>query len=142
MPEGAERLETHLRRSGIDIEMRDDRRAVLITTAMTEERDIDALEAALEKYQHGSPMESRPVTLPELPEKVMGLRRAAMAPSEAVSFERAEGRIAAASAGLYPPGVPLVVPGERIGRAQLEALREAGESRRFGTEGEGVLCVR
>jgi arginine decarboxylase len=41
-------------------------------------------------------------------------RDAFLGPQEAVAFERAEGRIAAESLAAYPPGVPNVLPGERL----------------------------
>ena len=44
--------------------------------------------------------------------------------SIAVSWEQAQGRVAVEYAYLYPPGIPLVVPGERIGRLTSEKVRE------------------
>jgi arginine decarboxylase len=41
-------------------------------------------------------------------------RDAFLGPQEVVSFEAAEGRIAAESLAAYPPGVPNVLPGERL----------------------------
>jgi lysine decarboxylase len=41
-------------------------------------------------------------------------RDAFLGPQEVVPFERAEGRIAAESLAAYPPGVPNVLPGERL----------------------------
>ena len=46
-------------------------------------------------------------------------REAFFAPQEAVALERAEGRIAAESLAAYPPGIPNVLPGERIGAETL-----------------------
>lgn len=62
---------------------------------------------------------------------------------EAVPWEKAEGRIALEYAYLYPPGIPLVVPGERIGKAaaeQLSAYEQMGFSIE-GTEAEGKIEV-
>jgi lysine decarboxylase len=41
-------------------------------------------------------------------------RDAFLGPQEVIPFERAEGRIAAESLAAYPPGVPNVLPGERL----------------------------
>ena len=76
-----------------------------------------------------------------LPEKALDLRPAVMAPCEAVPLEKAAGRIAAASAGLYPPGIPLVCPGERISPEVVGLLQGAGTQERFGLEGDNLLCV-
>ena len=43
-------------------------------------------------------------------------REAFLAPQEAVPLEEAAGRIAAESLAAYPPGIPNVLPGERIER--------------------------
>lgn len=61
----------------------------------------------------------------------------------AVPWERAEGRIALEYAYLYPPGIPLVVPGERIGKAaaeQMTAYERMGFSIE-GTEAKGKIEV-
>ena len=63
--------------------------------------------------------------------------------AEAVPWERAEGRIALEYAYLYPPGIPLVVPGERIGKAaaeQMTAYERMGFSIE-GTEAKGKIEV-
>ena len=57
-----------------------------------------------------------------LPEAVCSITRALDAPWEAVSLEEAEGRISAAFLNLYPPGIPIAVPGERLDAAVLERL--------------------
>ena len=121
--------------------MNDLSRAVLILTAMDEDADFAALTDALAEIP---PAASPAMTLAPacpLPERVMEVRPAATAPCETVPLDKAEGRIAAASAGLYPPGVPLICPGERFDRNVLERLMNAGNQQRFGVEGDKVLCV-
>lgn len=44
--------------------------------------------------------------------------------SEEVSFEEASGRISGASVFLYPPGIPILLPGEMIDRNFIEYVRE------------------
>ena len=41
-----------------------------------------------------------------------------------MELERAEGRIAAESLAAYPPGIPNVLPGERVGAETLDFIRE------------------
>ena len=56
-----------------------------------------------------------PVTPPSFEDDVCcTIAQALEAETEAVSFSRAEGRISAEYLFCYPPGVPLLVPGERI----------------------------
>jgi arginine decarboxylase len=51
-------------------------------------------------------------------------REAFLGPQEVVPLERAEGRVAAESLAAYPPGVPNVLPGERITGPTVRYLRE------------------
>jgi len=62
--------------------------------------------------------------LPRLAEPQLPLERAWRAPSEALSWERARGRIAAETVCPYPPGIPLLIPGERIDPARAAGLLE------------------
>ena len=51
-------------------------------------------------------------------------REAFLADQEVVAFAEAEGRIAAESLAAYPPGVPNVLPGERLTRATLDYVAD------------------
>jgi arginine decarboxylase len=62
-------------------------------------------------------------------EMVLTPREAFFADEESVSLTGASGRIAAEAITPYPPGIPLVMPGERLGDDVLQllvALRDAG----------------
>jgi arginine decarboxylase len=52
-------------------------------------------------------------------------REAFLAPQEVVPFDNAEGRIAAESLAAYPPGVPNVLPGERLTRPTLAYIADS-----------------
>jgi arginine decarboxylase len=52
-------------------------------------------------------------------------REAFLAPQEVVDFDAAEGRIAAESLAAYPPGVPNVLPGERLQLPTLEYIADS-----------------
>jgi len=52
-------------------------------------------------------------------------REAFLATQEVVPFDRAEGRIAAESLAAYPPGVPNVLPGERLTRPTLDYIADS-----------------
>jgi arginine/lysine/ornithine decarboxylase len=51
-------------------------------------------------------------------------RDAFLSPQEVVPFDEAEGRIAAESLAAYPPGIPNVLPGERLTAETLAYIRE------------------
>lgn len=140
-PQGGFALAQSLRQRGVDVEMADMQRVVLILSCMDEGSDILHLKDILRDVP---PCAAALPALPDmrsLPEKVLDLRPAVMAKCEAVPLHQAAGRIAAASAGLYPPGIPLVCPGERISPAVIGLLQGAGNQERFGLEGDALLCV-
>ncbi|HEX2468413.1 MAG TPA: aminotransferase class I/II-fold pyridoxal phosphate-dependent enzyme [Solirubrobacterales bacterium] len=52
-------------------------------------------------------------------------REAFLAPQDVVAFDAAEGRIGAESLAAYPPGVPNVLPGERLTRPTLDYIADS-----------------
>jgi len=54
-------------------------------------------------------------------------RDAFLGPNEAVPFAEAEGRIAAESLAAYPPGIPNVLPGERLTAETLDFIERTLE---------------
>lgn len=63
------------------------------------------------------------------PERACSPREALLGPSEQVLLGRAAGRIAARPVGVYPPGIPVIAPGELLTPAHvrlLERLAAAG----------------
>ena len=61
--------------------------------------------------------------LPKIPPMRMLPREAFLAPTEFVSFRKSKGRICAETIAPYPPGVPVVAPGEEITDEALRYLR-------------------
>ncbi len=66
------------------------------------------------------PFQAPPLPLVAEPDLAMG--QAWRAAAEALPLEQLEGRIAAEALCPYPPGIPLLIPGERIDRARLAWL--------------------
>jgi lysine decarboxylase len=60
-------------------------------------------------------------------ELVMGPRDAFFAPQEVVPVEQAVGRIATESLAAYPPGIPNVLPGERLTAETLDYIQQTLE---------------
>jgi lysine decarboxylase len=60
-------------------------------------------------------------------ELAMGAREAFFAPQEVVPVREAVGRVAAESLAAYPPGVPNVLPGERLTAESLEYVQQTLE---------------
>ena len=140
-PQGGAALAAALRERGVDVEMHDLRRVVFIITAMDEPADVLGLLSILKEIP---PVQADIPALPMLtsiPERAMEVRAAAMAEYESVPLAECEGRIAAVSAGLYPPGIPLVCPGEILSAEVIRRLTNAKNQERFGVEGDTLLCV-
>ncbi|MFJ7152392.1 aminoacid decarboxylase [Streptomyces sp. NPDC100445] len=96
----------------------------------TENLLIDSLHRLVE---HAGTIEKRPpVHLPEPRalqlEQAMLPRDAYFATAEHVPAERAVGRVAAETISPYPPGVPVVAPGEVITPAVIDYLRGGAEA--------------
>ena len=140
-PQGGPALAEALRERGVDAEMWDHRRVVFIITAMDEPDDVRRLLTILKEIP---PEQAEIPALPMLtaiPERAMEVRAAAMAECENVPLAECKGRIAAVSAGLYPPGVPLICPGEIVPAEVIQRLMHAKNQERFGVEGDTLLCV-
>jgi arginine decarboxylase len=60
-------------------------------------------------------------------ELAMSPREAFLGPQEVVPFRHAVGRIAAESLAAYPPGIPNVLPGERLTSPTLEYIQSTLE---------------
>jgi len=58
-------------------------------------------------------------------ELVLTPREAFLGPQEVVPFDDAAGRIAAEGLAAYPPGIPNVLPGERLTAETLDFIRES-----------------
>lgn len=80
-----------------------------------------------------------------IPELAVKPRLAALSPGVAVPLGEAEGEIAAAVVAPYPPGIPLLVPGEVIGPRELDyihRIRKAGGIVRGLTNNGAILIYR
>lgn len=113
-----------LERSGVWPEMADGGHVVLIPTCADGPEDFIRLRQALSQVELG-PCPAFPPP-PELPEQVLTPRQALFSPGKDLPLERAEGEIAASPIAPYPPGVPVVAPGERIEKKSIAYLAEIG----------------
>jgi lysine decarboxylase len=68
------------------------------------------------------------IALPDLGTAVVPVRDAYFAPAELVTSDRAVGRVSADSLAAYPPGIPNLLPGERITRPTVDFLQRTANS--------------
>ena len=118
---------------GVWPEMADKGHVVLIPTCADTPEDFARLHRALEQVELG-PCPTFPPP-PELPEQVLTPRQALFSPGKDHPLDRAEGQIAAAPIAPYPPGVPVVAPGERIEKKSIAYLD------RIGYNSDCRICV-
>jgi arginine/lysine/ornithine decarboxylase len=112
----------------IDVGLSDHRRIMATLSLADDEHTTSRLRQALERLVAAAPAlpTPHPVQLPdpaglelasvELP------RDAFFGPAEAVPTQEAVGRVAAEQITPYPPGIPAIVPGERISREVIDYL--------------------
>lgn len=121
----------------VDVQLGDSRRVVAVISYADGDAEAGRLADALEDLARRRPPADRPadrpaLTLPPLPgldlELVMTPREAFFAPAERVPAGQAPGRIAAEMMSPYPPGVPVIAPGERISEAAVQYLRSGAEA--------------
>ena len=92
------------------------------------ERLVAALERALGQLDVPGDRAHEPFAPPPpWGELAMTPREAFLGPQEAVPFAEAAGRIAAESLAAYPPGVPNVLPGERLTEPTIEYVQQTLE---------------
>lgn len=118
----------------VDLGTNDHRRTEAVISVSDDKETADRLLEALRALTQAAPELPRPpaVVIPDeedlFLETVMLPRDAFFGPVENVPVEEAPGRIAAEMATPYPPGVPLLLPGERINQAAVDYLRSGVEA--------------
>ncbi|HEY2477396.1 MAG TPA: aminotransferase class V-fold PLP-dependent enzyme [Solirubrobacterales bacterium] len=116
---------------GIDLELYSENVVVGIfglaePAATTGERLVAAMRSAVGELEAepGAPQEKL-APPPPWGELVMTPREAYLGPQEVVPFDEAAGRVAAEGLAAYPPGIPNVLPGERLTAETLAYIRES-----------------
>ncbi len=110
----------------IQVELAETHLILAVLSIGTQQKDLDALVNALkiisDKY---APM-NLPALLPKIkysyPEAYTRPREAYHAPKKYVPLNQAVDEIAAESVMIYPPGIPIVIPGELISQDILDDL--------------------
>jgi lysine decarboxylase len=122
-------VEADLIAAGMPVELGDrDMIIPIITLADTEDtvaRFCDTLAASIERRRGPA---RRPEPSPAWsvsPEMAIAPREAFFSPNETVGAGAAAGRISAELVAPYPPGIPVLAPGEVITASALAALRAA-----------------
>lgn len=123
-------IERQLIAAGFPIEQADENTLIPIVTIADRPDDVGALCGAIAAAARTAPREAdagRPASfaMPPLPPAPLTPREAFFARHETVAAREAIGRASAELIAPYPPGVPVLVPGETITEQTLDALRAA-----------------
>ena len=101
----------------VGLELADEKNVVAVVTYANEREDIQNLVDALEKIAQNTIQSQENIknfSMPSVPESVLSPRQAYFAPKKRISWENAKGKITGEALIPYPPGIPLVNPGEII----------------------------
>jgi lysine decarboxylase len=120
-------LEQALLGAGVPVEMADRDTLVALVSMLDDETTVDRLVTVVlaglrDPAGPSRPVPSAPVALP--PQR-MSPREAFFSPHETVPRRQALGRVSAELIAPYPPGVPVLLPGEEITDATLALLGQA-----------------
>jgi arginine decarboxylase len=117
--------------SGIDLELHSENVVVAIfgvgePAARAGARLVAALGESVERLDaEAGPAQATLAPPPPWGELVLTPREAFLGPQEVIPFDTAAGRVAAEGLAAYPPGIPNVLPGERLTAASLDYIRES-----------------
>jgi arginine decarboxylase len=121
-------IEADLIAAGMPVELADRDTVVPIVTIADDEDQIAAftenLVAAVERHRGAPRHPAAAAAWTVVPETVLAPREAFFARNETVPADAAVGRVSAELIAPYPPGVPVLAPGELITSRALNALRE------------------
>lgn len=127
---------------GIQVEMADLFNVLVIVSIGDRRDDLDRLVGGLEQLARRPPMgDGHPPDIPTVPpvqeaKLTCSPRRAYFAPHAFVPLAQAAGRVSADIITIYPPGIPILVPGEEISPTAVEYLEFLG---RRGARIDGVV---
>lgn len=102
----------------IRLEMSDYYYGLILTSLMNDEEDYEKLINAVEEIARTAPYEEInlvSINMPT-PQVVMNMAAGYYGKKELVDLKASIGRVSAASVIPYPPGIPLIVPGEMVTR--------------------------
>lgn len=105
-------------------EMADADHVVFLFSVSNTRADFDRLEDALARHYTPGPIDR--TALPPEPEQVVSPARALLAPRRKAPLAESEGLVCGQQVAPYPPGIPVVAPGERITKKCLAYLDNVG----------------
>src|SRR5215210_2524908 len=122
----------------VGAELHDLHHLMFLVTVADDEETVDRLVGAMRDLTEAAPQLADGRGIPTLPpvselvgDYVMPPREAFLGTTRRVGLADAAGEIAAEPVSPYPPGVPLLVPGQRVHDGHIEFLRKGLEAGMF-----------
>ncbi len=115
-----------LREQKIEVEFSDPDMIVLMITPKNTERELEKLRKILLSIPKRKALANEVCDSAFFPEKKMTIRSASLCSWETIPLEKALGRIAAMGSFSCPPAVPIVMPGEVIGKEEIASFKYYG----------------
>lgn len=108
----------------IELELAHSNYALAMTSPCTTAEDLRHLaQALLEIDKTCTPVPPRPIiSLPPMPESVMPIAAALNAPGKFAAMRDSIGKIAQTYLWCHPPGIPLLIPGQRVTADVVDAV--------------------
>ena len=100
--------------------------AVLMPTPFNSDAEFGLLERAVAAFEPEGEYLTERLEAPPQPVRMMTPREAVFSPAEELPVDKILGRVAAESKILCPPGVAVVVAGERVDEAGQKLLKKSG----------------
>lgn len=143
-------LQAHLEAEGIFPELVDRNHVLLAASTGTSQADVESVWRAMRELapmplaEADTVFESGLLASTFLREQIIPVYEAIHLPKMPMPLVQAEGRIAAEMVIPYPPGIPLLVPGERIDGHVISMLQEmaAGRVRFQGAKDPGLTTIQ
>lgn len=107
-----------LRAAGVAVELVDETNVLFLLTYADDTAEFakiaNIIVATLSKARKNAPRATTAAAVQDLPKVRLWPRDAFFAATETIPFKEAAGRVSAEKLCFYPPGIPLLVPGEEI----------------------------
>lgn len=112
----------------IEVELSDLYNLLCLVTPGDDETTISRLITALtklsEKYYQPNRKKGQEIQLPDIPELVLSPRDAFYCDTITIPLNESAGKIIAEFIMVYPPGIPILLPGERITEENIEYIQK------------------
>lgn len=112
----------------IEVELSDMYNILCLVTPGDSRETIDTLLRALrdlsELHHERNEVQELVVKIPEIPQLSLIPRDAFYADTEVIPFKQSAGRIIAEFIYVYPPGIPILLPGEVISQENIDYIRD------------------